>query len=187
VPLGLARGLCFEIDFAHATRFYLGLYELEIARHVRRLCRPGMLCFDIGGQYGWHALTFAKLGAKVLTFEPDGDSLRRLRRNLELNPGLPVEVVPRYVGTSALPLDKLEPPDFIKLDVDGYELDVLRSAGNSLRHAQGLIVETHSAQLEEDCGCLLVDHGLRVKVVSQRKLWPDLRSIPHNRWLVAER
>ena len=34
IPFGLCRGLRFEIDFEHETLFYLGLYEVEIARHV---------------------------------------------------------------------------------------------------------------------------------------------------------
>jgi hypothetical protein len=118
VPFGLARGITLEVDFAHETRMYLGLYELEIARHIRRLCRRGMVCFDIGGQYGWHALTFAKLGAKVVTFEPDAEVLQRLRRNLELK----VDVVERFVGTAALRLDELGRADAIKVDVDGGEL-----------------------------------------------------------------
>jgi hypothetical protein len=176
-----------EVDFADETRMYLGLYELEIARHIRRLCRRGMVCFDIGGQYGWHALAFAKLGAKVVTFEPDADVLQTLRRNLKLNPELKVDVVERFVGTGALRLDELGPADFIKVDVDGGELDVLRSAGETLGRVSGLIVETHSPELERECGRLLMEQGLRVLVVSQRLLWPDLRPIPHNRWLVAER
>jgi precorrin-6B methylase 2 len=186
VPLGLARGLRLEVDFAHETRMYLGLYELEIARHIRRFCKPGTLCLDIGGQFGWQALTFAKLGARVITFEPDADAVLRLRRNVELNPGLPVEVVQSEVGTSAVRLDELERPDFIKVDVDGGELDVLQSAESTLSQVPALIVETHSAELERACGRLLVDHGLRVTVVSQRKLGTEMRPIPHNRWLVAE-
>jgi hypothetical protein len=135
---------------------------------MKLLVKPGMVCFDIGGQYGWHALSFAKLGAKVVTFEPDAEVLQGLRRNLELNPYLKVDVVERSVGTGALRLDELGPADFIKVDVDGGELDVLRSAGETLGRVSGLIVETHSPDLERDCGRLLMDQGLRARVVSQR-------------------
>jgi protein-L-isoaspartate O-methyltransferase len=77
-----------------------------------------MVCFDIRGQYGWRALAFAKLGAKVVTFEHDAEVLQRLRRNLELK----VDVVERFVGTAALRLDELGRADAIKVDVDGGEL-----------------------------------------------------------------
>jgi hypothetical protein len=70
VPFGLARGVILQVDFAGETRMYLDLDELEIARHIRRLCRLGMVCFDIGGQYGWHALALAKLGAKGRDVRP---------------------------------------------------------------------------------------------------------------------
>ena len=44
------------------------------------------------------------------------------------------------------------PPFVIKIDVDGGELDVLRSGATVLRdHDCSLIVETHSAELERSC------------------------------------
>jgi hypothetical protein len=92
VPFGLAGEFRLEVDFADKTRTYLDLWELEIGRLMRRLCGPGMVCFDIGRYYGWHALPFAKLGANVVTFEPDAEVLQRIRRNLELNPELKVDV-----------------------------------------------------------------------------------------------
>jgi predicted RNA methylase len=187
IPLGLCRGLRLEIDFEHETLFYLGLYEVEIARHVRNLCRPGMTTYDVGGQHGWHALAFAKLGAKVTTFEPDPGALERMRRNLALNPELAVEVSDRFVGFSDLRLDSLPAPGFLKVDVDGGELDVLRSAGDTLREVPGLIVETHSHDLERACGEVMREQGFAVTVVDNRKVLREYRPIAHNRWLVGRR
>ena len=186
VPFGLCRGMRVEVDFQYETRFYLGLYEVEIARHIRRLCRPGMRAYDVGGGYGWHALAFAALGAEVTTFEPDPHARERLRRNLALNPQLAVEISHRFVGCSELRLESVPAPAFLKVDVDGGELDVLRSAGDAIRTVGGLIVETHSAELEQACGVLLCDHGFAVTVVHNRKVLPDYRPIAHNRWLVGE-
>ena len=49
IPAGLAEGLRLEVDPAAPVHVYLGTAEVEIASHLRRLERPGVRCFDIGG------------------------------------------------------------------------------------------------------------------------------------------
>jgi hypothetical protein len=100
-----------------------------------------------------------------------------MERNLALNPVL-AELVPRPVGAGPdqIGVDDYAyselgfVPGFIK--VDGGELAVLRSASRVLseRHP-GLIVETHSHDLENDCRRLLVEHGYRPIIVNQRRLF----------------
>lgn len=58
---GIGRGLRMMIDFQDGkTGMYLGLYEVELNRHLRALCRPGFRSFDIGGADGYDALIIAK-------------------------------------------------------------------------------------------------------------------------------
>lgn len=197
LPLGIGRGIRMHIDFAYETRLYLGIYELELNRHLKRICRPGATTFDVGGQYGYDALVFAKLtGAAVLSFECDPCNLERMARTIALNPGLNslVEPVQATVGsgrTGTVSLDKHSArtfaPDFIKIDAEGAELEVLRGASNLLRSRRpALVVEVHSAELERRCGRLLVEHGYRPLIVSQRRVLADYRPTDQlNRWLVA--
>jgi hypothetical protein len=185
-----------RIDFASQTRIYLGLYEIELDRHLRRMLHPGMTSFDVGAQHGYDSLAIAaRTGAAVAAFECDPECLEGMRESFALNPLLAPRIHPvqAKVGTDAggLGLDEWAynggfVPDFIKLDIEGGELDALRSAGRILseRHP-ALVVEVHSAQLERDTGGLLVRHGYRPLVVSQRFLWPDRRPAQHNRWIVA--
>jgi FkbM family methyltransferase len=49
---------------------------------------------------------------------------------------VPVHTLDSLVGTG-----ELQRPDFVKLDVQGYELEVLRGAASVLEHAQVLLVE----------------------------------------------
>jgi hypothetical protein len=197
LPAGIGRGLVLNVDFADHTRLYLGLYELELNRHLRRLCPPGTTSFDVGGSFGYDALVLAKLsGAPVITFEADPIAVARLRTNLALNPGeaANVEVIEGFVGARP-PQTRLDDvatqrfvPGFLKVDVDGAELEVLRGAEQLLReHGPAVVLETHAPDLEEACGALLAGAGYRVTVVHQRRLLRDHRPIPHNRWLVAER
>lgn len=197
LPMGIGRGIRMDIDFSHETRLYLGLYEIELNRHLVRICQPGVKTFDVGGQYGYDALIFAKLtGAQVVSFECDDAAFDRLGRTVDLNPTLGPLVRPirAAVGTGrdgSISIDEYCAdsfvPDFIKVDVEGAEFDVLRGAASTLvtRHP-ALVVEVHSAHLEERCGMLLLEHGYRPRVISQRRLWPDFRPTDEvNRWLVA--
>ncbi len=60
LPVGIARGVRMRIDFATQTRTYLGLYEIELNRHLRRALRGGMTAFDVGAQHGYDSLVIAK-------------------------------------------------------------------------------------------------------------------------------
>jgi FkbM family methyltransferase len=196
LPFGIGRGLRMRIDFEYQTRTYLGLYEIELNRYLRRVLLPGVTAFDIGVRHGYDSLVIAQhTRARVAAFEGDATCLAVMRANFALNLGLAdlIEPVSAMVGTAAgcLRLDDWAygggfVPDFIKLDIDGGEVDALRSAERILseRHPQ-IIVEVHSAELEWECGAILVGHGYRPLIVSQRTLLPDWRPSEHNRWLVA--
>jgi len=60
VRFGLGRGLRIDADITQHKRLLVGLYELELNRWLRRLCRPGYTAYDVGGQLGYDALVLAK-------------------------------------------------------------------------------------------------------------------------------
>jgi hypothetical protein len=78
---------------------------------------------------------------------------------------------------------------FIKVDVDGFEMDVLQGAIGVLKKMKvRLLLETHSSKLEDNCNHFLKNLGYRTKVVKNgwwRILLKDRRPIEQNRWLVA--
>lgn len=192
IPAGPARGVRMRIDFEYQTRTYLGLYELEVNRYLRRCLHRGAAAFDVGGQYGYDALLIARqTRGPVASFECDPECVARMSQNFALN-DVSIVAVQGVVGRD-VSLDEWAfgpgfVPDFIKIDIDGGEAAALRSANRVLneRHPS-LVVEVHSEALEAECGALLVEQGYRPVIVNQRRLWPDLRPIAHNRWLVAER
>jgi methyltransferase FkbM-like protein len=201
LPFGPARGLRLAVDFSHQTRLYLGLYELELNRHLRRLARPGARSFDVGGQIGYDALVLVNLSrAPVVSFEADAHTFQALGGNIALNPDLAplVRTVNAYVDSvgeapGCVTLDAVAfgqggfVPDLIKIDVDGGEIEVLRGAARILASRRPhLIVETHSPELEDECGRLLAEVGYRPRIVHQRRWLADFRPVEHNRWLVAE-
>lgn len=197
LPWGIGAGIHMEIDFAHETKHFLGLYESELNRHLRRLVIRGVSCFDVGGQYGYDALVLAKLcGDRVATFESDPACCRRIARSLEANPDFADRISIRNArvgaGDGALELDAFArqwgSPGFVKIDVEGDELAVLQGARALIESGEpSWIVEVHSETLERECAALLSRSGYQSKVVNPRRWLRDYRPGSHNRWLVAPR
>jgi hypothetical protein len=183
-----------EIDFDRDSRYWLGIYERELSRHVRKLCVPGSACFDLGSGSGFYALVFATRGAtRVLAVEADPSTCERLRRNVAANPALVdrIEVSEESVGPVA-GLDELAyrpggfVPDLVKMDVEGNEVAALRGSQRLLAGRKPhVIIETHSEDLDAGCRWLLEDHGYAVETVEPRSWMPEVRTLEFNRWCVA--
>jgi hypothetical protein len=201
IPIGPAAGLRLEFDPHAPLDLWLGLYEHELTPYLRELCRPSTRCFDVGSHDGYYALLLARMsGAPVLAFDSDEDSCGRVRRNCDANPGLGhlVDVRTAYVAfernpeVNAITLDGLVEtgeafaPDLIKVDVDRAEASVLSGARRLLvERRPHLVIETHSPELERECGDMLANVGYRPRIVTQRRFLAENRPIPHNRWLIA--
>jgi hypothetical protein len=197
LPRGIGAGIRMEIDFAHQTRLFLGIYEWELNRYLRQLVVPGAPCFDVGAQYGYEAFVLARLcGDRVATFESDPVCCQGIARSLEANPDFADRVsvcnARVGVGDGALELDDFArqwgSPGFVKIDVEGDELSVLQGARALVESGKpSWIVEVHSEALERECAALLSRSGYQLKVVNPRRWLRDYRPGSHNRWLVAPR
>lgn len=201
LPFGLGRGLWMEVDFDRDARYWLGLYEIELARHIRPLCVPGSACFDLGSASGFYALVFAQRGAdRVLAVETDPETCERLRRNVAANSELAprIEVVERSIAieTSAadgsVSIDELAygpggfVPDLVKMDVEGSEVAALRGAERLLAERKPhVVIETHSEDLDAGCRWLLEDRGYAPESIEPRRFAPEVRTLEFNRWCVA--
>lgn len=202
IPLGLAAGLKMNIDFSRHKKLWLGLYEVELNKHIKKLCRAGYNCFDVGGQSGYDALILAKLtGGRVLSFEVDPEACAEMEATFEANEDLSsrIGVVRGFVGDVSDPangrttLDEVARssggfvPDLVKIDIEGGELEALRGAVGILeeRHPH-LIIETHSSEIDAACSGFLTARGYEPTAVENRSWFPDHRPVAFNRWLIAE-
>lgn len=195
---GPARGVTMTLDFAGHTPMYLGMFEWELHEFFRTVLEDAALVFDVGGYVGYDALMFAaNCTGQVVTFEPDPERAGIVKQNIAQNPQLEprITVNPLAIeandGPASTTLDSLRTvagdPDFIKIDIDGGELDALRGGIGLLRDKHPhLVVETHSLDLETACGNLLVECGYTPVIKHNRKVWREHRGgAPHNRWLLA--
>jgi hypothetical protein len=191
------------------TQMFLGLFEQETHSWLTRLSHGVATAIDIGVAYGEHTLFFLKKtkAATILAFDGDPGCPELIGENLKLN-GLDqsnrLAIIPTFLG-EAEPyvrldsfLDRIQYPCIIKMDVDGAEVSILKSAKaiNALPQVRWLI-EVHSRKLEEGCQEILQAAGFETRVIPHkwwRSFLPMLNTTPQGnsvlnrediRWLAA--
>jgi FkbM family methyltransferase len=183
------NGIVFELDLSEGIdlAIYLGVFESGTRSALRKLVQPSSVVLDIGANIGVHTLLLADAvgpSGRVLSFEPTDFAIRKLRRNLDLNPDLATRVKPyhcflasndgaevpisiysswpltdaedlhqKHLG-QAMPtqaalarsidgvLAELGNPtvQLVKMDVDGFESEVLRGATALLRDSRPIFM-----------------------------------------------
>jgi hypothetical protein len=195
---GVAKGMLMELDLLSQAQRYWGFDEREILNPVLRLSSTCKSLVDVGANDGYYTMAFLRSHAeRVVACEP-GPSVNLLLRNAVANGYKPDErfsIVSKPIGSGVGCLSvadlvrDLPRPVFLKVDIEGGEADLLASAEacpfiSELRW----LIETHSRELERQCIAWLQSHGCKTKIIYNarwRILLPELRPIPHNRWLTA--
>lgn len=96
------RWLLNPSDYAQSEFFWLGEKDAWDVYHLSRLLIPGSAILDVGANFGFYALTFARLlggVTQIHAFEPFPSSHRRLCTNITLNRLEPV-VTPHQLACS---------------------------------------------------------------------------------------
>lgn len=187
-----------DIDLSHQTQLLLGLAERETHKFLREATGTTSWLIDVGAGAGELSLHFARQPnvSRVYAMEP---ASTELVKNLALNPlsvSAKIEVVSKCAGLrddpnimtlDTLPVDR-SMRGLIKIDVEGAEVDVLSGAVGLLASgAADILIETHSAQLEQECASILAK-DYRTLIIDQawwRWVIPERRPSRHNRWMWA--
>jgi FkbM family methyltransferase len=134
----------------------------------RRVLRPGDIFVDVGSNIGAYAIWAAEQGADVIALEPALDTFELLRRNIALN-GYRVEAIQAAAGAASGSArftsgrdcgNRLDPGGSVevpivtldaiiggrtvaglKIDVEGFELDVLLGCGQALSEQRIKLVQ----------------------------------------------
>lgn len=162
--------------------------EMEFIRD--HIVKNGDIAFECGGHHGLSTMLLSSwVGdtGKVVTFEPTPSNLPIIRKNLELNKIRNVQVEGKAVGSTngtvvisksscaavqssrvgtvsvdMVPLDDYIglKPTFLKIDVEGFEVEVLRGARRILDTRPKLAIEIHTNVLSRYSTSIaeLLDH-----------------------------
>jgi len=200
VRFGTARRVQMYLNRRVDLQREFGLYESELHPVYRRYVKDLTVVYDVGAADGLTSLTFARLAraGHVYAFEPADAAVLALERNLEANPSLRprVTIVPRAVGDEGdaqldafIDRSSRSVPEFVKIDVDGGELDVLKGMDRLVRDSfPTILIEVHSRELEESCRQWLAERNYSVRIIRNawwRTFYPELRPVDHNRWILA--
>lgn len=183
-------------------------FDAEL-RMLCRFCSPGAIALDVGAHHGFHTLMMALWagpGGHVHAFEPNAENALVLQANVALNrlshcTCLPV-AVGSHTGTAwmegqsvalgggcrQVPMTSvdeyceqagLERVDVLKIDVEGFEIEVLRGAAQALAKGAKLALELHPESMADYGSCLgdlgdLVDLGRYTAVAMVRPDWETL-------------
>jgi FkbM family methyltransferase len=162
---------------------------------------------DVGANVGGYSVRAASWDMKVYAFEPNPDNLALLRRNIEIN-RVEVEVLPFAIGARAgrarlapnggvsrivkedgievemRTLDSFDLPaaDLLKVDVEGYELEVFRGATKTLeKYHPVIMIEMHhwiGAESEAEIFQILLGLGYRLEYIDRYALGRHLSAFP---------
>ena len=198
IALGVGRGLWVFIDPQNNVQRLLGLAEQEITRHFVRFAPRVDDYVELGASDGYYCLLVRKFnpGVRITAYEPQEHFVEVWKTNRELN-GLPDDAAtwhPAPGGVPAAPLSALiggGRRTLLKIDIDGGELEALRSGGERWTEFRGaIILEVHSRELERACIELLRGSGFTTRIVDLawwRSLVPERRPLAENRWVIAEK
>ncbi len=73
-------------------------------------------------------------------------------------------VVPARTLDQFMKDEKIETIDLIKIDVEGYEVDVLKGALDAIKKTKRIVLEYHSPELKQECLARLKAEGFRIKI-----------------------
>jgi FkbM family methyltransferase len=159
-PLGERSRLWVDLHRTAASKvLYANPPDLPEMLVWRQVLRSGGLFIDVGANVGTYTIWAAELGAQVIALEPAADTFQLLKENIALN-GYPVTAIQaaasdhcgtgRFtqgldagnslcpngpVVTKLLTVDSLIGDSRVagmKIDVEGFELDVLRGSARAL-------------------------------------------------------
>jgi hypothetical protein len=126
-------------------------YEYAFSKKIIEICNKNKIFFDIGASYGHYAWLASTLCKKVYCFEGNDLELFFLRKNLKNFSN--VKIINKYVSRDNN-LNKICRklkfyPDIVKIDIEGYEVELIRDSEDLLNNGSFFLIEFHQRKILE--------------------------------------
>lgn len=151
--------------------FLHGIREPEATKFFQGILKPNMVVVDVGANVGYYTLMEARVCKKVYAIEPEPTNYKALQYNIKMNKYENVKTLMaaagarnstallnisstsnwHKIGDRGIPvqlvtIDSLlngKRVDLVRMDVEGYELNVLKGMTETLRYPVTLFLEVH--------------------------------------------
>lgn len=164
----------------HRDLYLHGIREPQATRYLQSILQPEWVVVDIGANIGYYALQEARAVRSVIALEPAPENYKGLAHNVELNGYRNVRAYRLAIGDETreigfvlsracnwnsvaesggditVPMFPLDiflngvRADFVRMDVEGYEMKILRGMEGILRnHRPRMFIEVHRDKLRE--------------------------------------
>lgn len=178
------------------------LHEAAATQFIVESLKPGALFLDVGSNLGWFSIIAAHFAGTVYAVDPQEKMVAQVQKNAALNELTNVHAFCAAVGDATgfvdmpevgrpgtavnseagvkVPVIRLDDyfgddlmPDVMKIDVEGYEFNVLKGASKVLAHGPAIAIEMHKSMSDfgaspKDVFTLLSDHGYRLRIGKHR-------------------
>jgi len=124
----------------------MGTKEPETLNWIDAWMKPGEILFDIGASTGLYSFYAARRGVNVYAFEPTLHIYKSLTENVYANRSLPV--IPMLLPGQRMG-EAVVLPNHIKIDTDGFELEILEAARATISGAKTVMIEEAPETREE--------------------------------------
>ena len=120
-------------------------YEYAFSKKIIEICNKKNIFFDIGASYGHYAWLASTLCKEVYCFEGDDLELFFLRKNLKNHNN--VKIINKYISKdynlNKICRDFNFYPDIVKIDIEGYEVELVKDAEDLLKKGCYFLIEFH--------------------------------------------
>ena len=203
-------GLWWEIPVGYPGASTVLLdHEPKVKDFLGSRFKPGHVFVDVGANVGAYSLRALAKGMTVYSFEPNPENIKILKRNAEIN-RLPAAILEFALGASegtakmsqngatsriidegievhVRSLDSLHYPrvDLLKVDVEGYEVEVFRGAKETLARCHpDIMIELHhwiGAEAEAELFDILLANGYHFEYLDTYSQGKHLAAVPREK------
>lgn len=118
-----------------------GALDPDVMAALDAAVSPGDTVFDVGAAWGYFALAAAMMGGDVYAFEVESSRVDDIDRAADRN-DVSVTTVDGAVGAE-VSVDDYPTPDVVKMDIEGWEYEVIKNASETVGARPTWIIELH--------------------------------------------